>query len=58
MAGVAGGVAGAVVAKLEFKRGGTFSSLGRESEGSIKCGGCGNRESEKVEGVVCASLDG
>lgn len=58
MAGVAGGVAGAVVVKLTaFRRGCSFSSFGGESEGSTKCGGCGNRESEKVDGVVCVPFE-
>jgi hypothetical protein len=51
-AGVAGGVTGAVDAKLiVFTRGGSFSLIGGESEGSTKFGGCGNRESENDEGV-------
>lgn len=53
-AGVAGGVAGAVVAKLVFKRGGAFSLFEGENERSIKSGGYGNCDSENVEGVVCA----
>lgn len=56
-AGVAGGVAGAVAAKLAaFNRGGSFSSLSCETERFATCGGCGNRDSEKVDGVVCESL--
>jgi hypothetical protein len=51
VAGVAGGVTGAVVAKLT-----AFSR--KVSRGVSKCGGCGNCDSENVEGVgvVCTSL--
>lgn len=51
VAGVAGGVAGAVVVKL--------TAFSRWASRSVsKCGGCGKRESENVDGVgvVCVSL--
>jgi hypothetical protein len=54
-----GGVSGAAVAKLvAFKRLDPLSSCGGE-KGSIRWGGCGNRDSEKVDGVgvVCALLE-
>jgi hypothetical protein len=60
IAGVAGGVAGAAVAKLSASTcAGSLSSWGGDSEGSIGWGGCGKRDSEKVEavGVVCAPLE-
>jgi hypothetical protein len=60
IAGVAGGVAGAVVAKLGAStRVSSLSSWGGESDGSIRWGGCGKQDSEKVEGVgvVCAPLE-
>jgi hypothetical protein len=60
IAGVAGGVAGAVVAKLSASTcAGSLSSWGGDSEGSILWGGCGKRDNEKVEavGVVCAPLE-
>jgi hypothetical protein len=56
-AGVAGGVAGAVVVKLVFRRGFSCSSFGGEYERFTNCGGGGNRESEKVEAVVCAPVE-
>lgn len=57
-AGVAGGVAGAVDAKLMvFTCGGAFSSLRGEREVSARLGGRGNRESEKDEGVFSVSLE-
>jgi hypothetical protein len=45
--------------KLVFTCGGAFSSsFGGDSERSIKFGGCGNLESENVEGVVSPPLEG
>lgn len=58
VAGVAGGVVGEVAVNLGGStRAGSNSSWGGESDGSIPWGGCGNRESENVEGVVCAPLE-
>ena len=57
-AGVAGGVAGAVVVvKVWFRRDPTCSSCDCRSDGSTSCGGGGNLERENVEAVVCAPLD-
>lgn len=57
-AGVAGGVAGAVVEKVVLSGGGAFSKFEIGVETFTSCGGWGNRDSEKVEGVVCAPIDG
>lgn len=57
-AGVAGGVAGAVVEKVVLSGGGAFSSFEVGVEIFTNCGGCGNRESENVEDVVCAPIEG
>ena len=52
IAGVAGGVAGAAAEKLNVSVcEETFSSGGGEKEGSTRCGGRGNRDSENDEGV-------
>lgn len=55
---MAGGVAGAVDAKLSaFMRVRSSSPGGGENEGSMKCGGCGNRDKEMVECGVRIALE-